>query len=234
MKKLCVILLLLISACSAPGTTEINRPAGDVSGTRKLMLTTTFDPREGFSIASASYSDGSSTGFGPGVFITCNSTPIVDTRKTTGSSDTIRFITFSTDYNWSYQGPDTSFTIDMPSPGEIQILEPPQDTEIFQFLGDSLNVVYSPTGPCSNLQVLCIGFNDSARVEDTVRPVIRFDPNMGTINPFSLSSLAVFVSGGQGTISIIKVSDSAFSIPSIHSIVVKDSVVSDPIPILWE
>ncbi len=235
MKTLCAAFLLLAVGCSTPGTTEINRPPPDVNGSRQLLLTTSFNPNEGATLASAAYSDSSVSGFGAGVFITCNGVPIIDTRTIAGEPDSERFISISTDYLWSYSGPDTSFLFDMPSPGQMQITEPRQDTEIFQFLStDSLHIIYEPAGSCSNIIVTCIGFHNGTGTEDTVRPMIQFDTTDGTIHPIPLPPFATLAQNGQGTLSITKISSSIFSIPSIHTIVIADSTKSQPFQILFE
>ncbi len=238
MKKLCAIVLLLGAGrfgagCSAPGTTEINRPSLDVNGTRQLLLTTFFNPQEG-EFASAAYSDSTVRGFGPDVVITCNSDTIVNTLRTSGSPDSGKFIEESTSYNWNYQGPDTSFAFAVNSPGnDFSIIEPEDDTEIEPFFNDSLRIVYEPAGPCSNVQVVMIGFIN-AEIPDTLRPNIQFNPNTGVIAPISLDTISSLNWENQGTISIVKVSDSTFALPSIHTISVKDSAVSQASEIRWE
>jgi hypothetical protein len=233
MKKLCAILLLLAAGCSAPSTTEINRPTPDVNGTRQLLLTTFFISEEG-EFASAAYSDSTVKGFGPNVVITCNSDTIVNTLQISGSPDTERFIEESTSYIWSYQGPDTSFEFTMSSSGDdIQIIDPEEDTLVEPFFGDSLSMVYEPAGPCSNLQVIWIGFING-ETEDTVRPKIQFNPATGTIAPISLDTISQLNWNGQGAISIVKVTDSTFALPSIHAVTVKDSTISQPSEIRWE
>ncbi len=233
MKKLSLILLLVAAGCSAPSTTEINRPAPDVNGVRHLLLATSFSPFEGETLASAAYSDSNVQGFGAGIFITCNSVTIIDTRQSTGESDTEAFITASTTYNWSYQGPDTSFEFTMSSPGnEFEIIQPEDGQEIEPFLDDSLTVQYEPAGPCSNLGVTLTGFIDG-ETADTIRPSIQFNTMTGTITPIPLDSISQLSLEGNGSISIFKVTDSSFSIPSIHSIVIKDSVSTDPLEIRW-
>jgi hypothetical protein len=239
MKKLCAIFLLLAAVgfgagCSAPSTTEINRPPADVNGVRHLLLTTSFTPFEGDTFASAAYSDSIVQGFGPDVVILCNSDTIVNTLRIAGGADSGRFIEASTSYNWSYQGPDTSFTFTMSSPGnQFDIEEPEDNSEIEPFLGDSLTIAYEPTGPCSNLIVILVGFIDGETV-DTIRPSIQFNPISGTIAPILLDSISQLELEGEGTISIVKISDSIFSIPSIHSIVIKDSAASEMDQIRWE
>ncbi len=240
MKKLCAIFLLFAAicfeaGCSAPGSTEINRPPPDVNGVRYLLLTTSFNPLNEVTFASAAYSDSTVQGFGAGVFITCNSATIIDTRQTTGEPDTGTFIGVSSSYTWSYQGPDTSFAFTMSAPGnQFEITEPTEDEELDPFEGDSLPIMYEPIGPCSSLTVRFTGFEENNDIEDTVKPTIHFNPFTGVINPISLSIFNQLDFGGQGTISIIKVSDSAFSIPSIHSIIVKDSSASEPSLVEWE
>ena len=238
MKKLCAIFLLFTAGCSAPSTTEINRPPADVNGVRRLLFETSFSPFEGETIASAAYSDSSSQGFGAGVFITCNSFTIIDTRQSTGVLDTQTqaFITPSTSYTWSYEGPDTSFEFTMNAPGNQFVITSPTSGEgIDPFIaGDSLDILYEPTGPCTNLMVKFIAFDASTDVEDTVKPTIQFDPLTGIITPIPLSPFTQLDFSGEGTVTIVKVSDSIFSIPSIHSITIKDSSSSEPSEIDWE
>ncbi len=231
MKKLVSMFLLLAAGCSAPGTTEINRPSPDVNGVRQLLLTTSFNPREG-TFASAAYSDSSVAGFGPGVLITCNSDTIIDTRQKVGGPDSMTFITLSTDYVWNYQGPDTSFSFEMPSPGDqLFITEPNVDSSNFVSLFDSLPIAYQPIGPCSNLLVILTQVNDTTRLLDTAHINIQFDPATGLIQPIPPQSLSQL--SGEGTITIVKVSDTIFSTPSIHSIIVKDSATSQPVTVQW-
>jgi hypothetical protein len=231
MKKLVSMFLLLAAGCSAPGSTEINRPSQDVNGVRQLLLTTSFNPRIG-TFASAAYSDSSVTGFGPSVLITCNSDTIIDTRQKVGGPDSSTFIALSTDYAWNYQGPDTTFSLDMPSPGsQLIITEPNVDSSSFVSLFDSLHITYQSVGPCSNLLVILTQVNDTTRMLDTAHINIQFDSATGLIHPIPPQSLSQL--NGEGTITVIKVSDSTFSMPSIHSIVVKDSVISQPITVQW-
>jgi hypothetical protein len=234
MKKICVILLLCFGAgCSAPGTTEINRPPMDVNGVRQLVLNTSPIPSgefEGDTFASASYSDSATQGFGPGVLITCNSFTIIDTRKTAGQADTQAAIEPSTSYVWNYQGPDTSFQITMSSSGRMEITDPGNGQGFF-FEEDSLAITYEPTGPCTNLQVVLTGFlsND---VLDTIRPAIQFDSALGTIDPIWLGTSGF--QAGEGTITVDKINRVSFSSSYTHSIIVEDSDVSEPSEVVWE
>jgi hypothetical protein len=236
MKKLCIAFIIAAFAgCHGPATTEINRPSPDVNGTWQLVLKTMPEDQGEETFASAAYSDGTAQGFGPGILITCNSFPIVDTRNGISVADTGRFIETSAIgiYEWAYSGPDTSFVLDMPTHSGLTIISPREDSEIILdslFGGGgaadtSLIINYEPAGPCTNLQVI---LTDE---EQTIIPVTQFNPSTGIIAPISLKSLNL--TEGDGTISISIRSDSAFSISTIHSIIVEDSVVSLPSSVFW-
>jgi len=229
MKKLCIALTVAaIAGCSAPSTTEINRPPGDTKGTRQLLLKT-IDEDEGEEIfASASYSDDTVKGFGPGILITCNTFQIVNTKSGTLQQDTGEFIERSSSglYEWSYSGPDTSFMFDMPTETELTITEP-RDTA--RFPEGLLNIAYEPTQPFTNIQVIFLQQTQFGL--DTILPPTRFDSN-GVISPIQLDTLGL--QEGEGSITIGVMNRSAFSNYYIHSIIVQDSTESQPNEIEWQ
>jgi hypothetical protein len=227
MKKLCAIVLLLGAGCSSPGTTEINRPSPDVNGTRQLLLTTSFNETQNATIASASYSDSSTSGFGPGILITCNSVAIINTQNGIPEHDTSIRIANSRSFDWVYKGPDTNFEVFTGSAFPFLITSPESDTTIENFQSsDSLSIQYETLQGTSNLQVLL--FTDPG---DTMRLETKFDSETGIIAPIPLAPLVSLVEGDIG-LEIQEVNPLAFSSSWTHSILIVDSSTSQQIQLL--
>ena len=201
-------------------------PAQQPNTIGQLVLETTTNGKRNEVYASATSIGGASPGFGPGIFITCNSIPIVDTRNGRSHPNAGSFITvMDSSYHWSYEGPDTMFEVEIPAAGAPVIADSFAGKTVY--LADSLILAYTPTAPCSYLQLIL-----GDEFQDSIRPVTPCDTGTGAMYPTWIGSLGLQT--GAGTIAVARIKWIAFSSPSIRSILVEDSAVSKPVDVIWQ
>jgi hypothetical protein len=196
------------------------------NATRQLLLETVLDAKQNGVFASATCWGGPGKGFGPGIFITCNLVPIVDTRDGSSRPNSGSFVTpMDSLYIWNYEGPDTSFEV------EIKAASAPVITDSFSgkhlFLADSLAITYSPAGPCSALQLIL-----GDEFQDSIRPITSFDSTTGMLYPLWIGSQGL--QSGAGTIAVARIQRVVFSSPAFQWITVEDSAAGKPVEVLWQ
>ena len=222
----CLLLLSGVS-CSSSLTTTLNEPMPDVAGKRFMTLSTFTDVSIHKTQASASYRNDTINGFGPGIFITCDGVPIIDTRGKNLQNDTTLFIT-SEDaggfYDWMYFGPDTTFEIIMSADSFLTIKSPASGTVLDR--RQSFVIKYIPMGPCSLLVPTLI---DSA--QGVYQPLTVFDSTTGVLG--SVQPDTIHLKGGTGSVSLTKTRITSFSVPQTHAIVVQNSSVSRAVSVQW-
>jgi len=217
-----LVLATLLSACKGTESTEVNRPPGDVNGTRKLTLRSSFTENS-LPFVWASYQDGDKHGFPSGILISCNGIPIIDSRKN-AKNDTGRYLSASSGvYDWKYEGADTTFEVFFPVQ-PITVIDSLRSrlTDSTRFQSqlnrkDSFTVVYHPMGPCTNLQAF-------VAANTYLFPKTIFDSVTGkviSIHPETLSIPA----NSSGSVALAKVVRQAYRTTSISSIFVEDSTI---------
>jgi hypothetical protein len=212
--------------CLGAGFRAIPDSFRDQSSLPELILKTALDTKRNEIFATATLAGGSGSGFGQGIYITCNAMPIVDTRNGNARPNTGAYVLPQDGlFTWSYEGPDTNFEVEFPAQTQPILSDSLNGKTIF--LADSLNIGYTPAGACSQVQLVL-----GDEFQDSIRPVTPFDTATGAIFPTWIGSIGL--QPGAGTIAIARSKWIYFPTPQFRWVFVEDSVTSKPADVIWQ
>lgn len=192
----------------------------------QLVLRTALDSKLHETIASATLVDDSGKGFDPGIYITCNGMPIVDTRPGNIRKAGPQYVSpRDSMFEWSYEGLDTNFEVEIPA--DPQPVIPDSLNEKTIYISDSLSFAYVPKAARSELQLIL-----TDEFQDTVRPTTNFDTATGELKPTWINSLGL--QSGAGTIALARSRMIYFTSPRFRWVVIQDNEQSEPVNVIWQ
>ncbi|HEY3876154.1 MAG TPA: hypothetical protein VGM92_11815 [Candidatus Kapabacteria bacterium] len=190
----------------------------------QLLLKTFLDTKHNEVFATAAILGGGS--FGPDVYITCNAMPIVDTRSGNSRPNAGNFVAPQDGmFEWSYEGPDTNFEVEMAAESQPVIGDSMNGRGISR--SDSLWFNYMPAGACSLVQLVL-----GDEFQDSIHAYTLFDTATGAMYPTWIGSLGL--QSGPGTITLARAKWVAFPTPRFSWVFVEDSVASKPTEVVWQ